>query len=92
MKYRKKYLNSKIIDEISEKTGIQKKVVVIVIDEYFRSIRYFLSKNMNLNVIGFFKLKLRKSYQNLVYKYGNRVNFNDKVSYRNKKRKRKGGN
>jgi len=75
---KKKYRNTKVLERISQETGIHKSVVNIVITSYFRSLREFMRKHNNITVTGFFKLKLKKSYQKRINKYGNRVNFRNR--------------
>ena len=54
----KNYKHSKIITEISKKLGIDGAVVNIVVIHFFNSIRQALQKNEEINLKGYFKIKM----------------------------------
>lgn len=74
---KKKYRNTRIVEKISKETGIHHSVVDIIIRSYFRSMRKFMKRHIDLAVTGFFKLKLRQQNRNTIDKKGNRHNFRD---------------
>jgi nucleoid DNA-binding protein len=71
----KNYKHSKIITEISKKLGIDGAVVNIVVVHFFNSVRQALQKNEEINLKGFFKIKMLKRYKNKIHKEGNDINL-----------------
>ena len=78
------YKHSKIIAEVSKKLGINKSVVNIVIVQFFNGLRSALKNNDEINIKGYFKLKLLKRYKNKILKEGKDINLRkrkDKKTY-----------
>ena len=74
---KKRYRNTRVVKKISDETGIHPSVVDIIIRSYFRSMRKFMKRHIDLTVTGFFKLKLRTKNRQTINKKGNRHNFKD---------------
>ena len=78
------YKHSKIIAEVSKKLGINKSVVNIVIVQFFNGLRSALKNNDEINIKGYFKLKLLRRYKNKILKEGKDINLRkrkDKKTY-----------
>jgi len=80
----KNYKHSKVITEISKKLNIDPAVVNIVITQFFNGLRKNLKKNNEINIKGFFKIKMLKHYKNKILKEGKDINLRrrkDKKTY-----------
>ena len=64
----KNYKHSKIIQEISKKLDINPIVVNIVIVQFFNGIRNALKNNQEINIKGYFKIKMLKHFKNRILK------------------------
>ena len=71
----KNYKHSKIITEISKKLGIDRAVVHIVVFHFFAGFRNALQNNEEINLKGYFKIKLLKRYKNKMLKEGKNINL-----------------
>ena len=71
----KNYKHSKIIAEISKKLGINKSVVNIVINQFYNGLRISLQNNEEVNIKGYFKIKMLKRYKNKILKEGKNTNL-----------------
>ncbi len=71
----KNYKHSKIIAEISKKLGINKSVVNIVINQFYNGLRRSLQNNEEVNIKGYFKIKMLKRYKNKILKEGKNTNL-----------------
>lgn len=77
----RKYKSSQIKIIVSEKSQIKKEIVTIVIKAFWDSVRKTLQSNKDINIKGFFIIKM-KSY------YRKRVNENSKVNLWSRKDKK----
>jgi len=72
---KKNWKNTKIVKEISENTGIHPKVIHIVIRRFFLVCRSLMLKNEEINIKGYFKLKLSNKYKKIVNEKGKNINL-----------------
>ena len=72
---KKNWKNTKIVKEISENTGIHPKVIHIVISRFFLVCRSLMLKNEEINIKGYFKLKLSNRYKKIVKEKGKDTNL-----------------
>jgi len=89
---RRRYRHTKIVKQISEETGIDQKVVHLIIKKFYYGLRKLILKNEEINIKGFFKLKLSRYYKKKVEKYGKNIDLRprkNKKQYYVKKSKKK---
>jgi len=72
---RKKYKHSKIIAEISKKTDLDPKVVHLIIRKFYFGLRQLMLRNEEINIKGFFVLKLSSHYKRKVKKESKNINL-----------------
>jgi nucleoid DNA-binding protein len=78
----KNYKHSKIIQEISKKLDINPIVVNIVIVQFFNGIRNALKNNQEINIKGYFKIKMLKHFKK-------KLKNNSTINLRKRKHKKR---
>jgi nucleoid DNA-binding protein len=71
----RRYRHSLIVDEISKKTGLDRKVVHLIIRKFYDGLRKLIFRNEEINIKGFFTLKLSPHYKCRVEKEGKGINL-----------------
>ena len=88
---KKRYRHRKIVILVSKETGIDERVVHLVIKRFYSGLKKLLLRNEEVNIKGFFKLVLTSHYKNKVKKQGKTVNLrprkNKKQYYKKKIKK-----
>ena len=88
---KKRYRHRKIVILVSKETGIDERVVHLVIKRFYSGLKKLLLRNEEVNIKGFFKLVLTSHYKNKVKKQGKSVNLrprkNKKQYYKKKIKK-----
>lgn len=72
---RKKYYHSRIVKEISDETGIDIRVIHLIIRKFYNGIRIIIRRNEEVNIKGFFILKMHYTYKKLIEKKGKDINL-----------------
>lgn len=75
MSFRRKYKHRKIISEIEEKTGLDPRIIHLIIRKFYGGLRKLLNRNEEVNIQGFFTLKLEKSKKKIIDEKGKGVNL-----------------
>jgi nucleoid DNA-binding protein len=83
----RKYRHSLIVDEISKKTGLNRKVVHLIIRKFYDALRKLMFRNEEININGFFILKLSSYYKRKVEKEGKGINLRKRKNYVKKSKK-----
>jgi len=87
----KKYYHSRIIKEISDETGLDIKLIHLIIRKFFYGIRSLIRKNEEINIKGYFILKMHHNYRKQIDKHGKDINLrrrkDQKYEYVKKKKK-----
>lgn len=78
----KNYKHSKIIQEISKKLDINPIVVNIVIVQFFNGLRNALKNNQEINIKGYFKIKMLKHFKR-------KLENNSAINLRKRKHKKR---
>ncbi len=78
----KNYKHSKIIQEISKKLDINPIVVNIVIVQFFNGLRNALKNNQEINIKGYFKIKMLKHFKR-------KLENNSSINLRKRKHKKR---
>ena len=78
----KNYKHSKIIQEISKKLDINPIVVNIVIVQFFNGLRNALKNNHEINIKGYFKIKMLKHFKR-------KLENNSSINLRKRKHKKR---
>lgn len=78
----KNYKHSKIIQEISKKLDINPIVVNIVIVQFFNGLRNALKNNQEINIKGYFKIKMLKHFKR-------KLENNTSINLRKRKHKKR---
>ena len=88
---KKRYRHRKIVILVSKESGIDERVVHLVIKRFYSGLKKLLLRNEEVNIKGFFKLVLTSHYKNKVKKQGKSVNLrprkNKKQYYKKKIKK-----
>jgi len=81
----RKYRHSLIVNKISKKTGLDRRVVHLIIRKFYDGLRKLMMRNEEINIKGLFTLKLSSHYKRKVEKEGKDVNLrkrkNQKYTY-----------
>ena len=72
---RRKYKHSNIVKEIAKELDMHPKVVHLIIKNFFNGLRKLISRNEEINIKGFFILKLGPHYKKRVKKEGKNINL-----------------
>ena len=75
MSFRKKYRHKKIVAEIVETTGLDPRIVHLIIKKFYAGLRKLMLRNEEINIQGFFIIKLSKSYRKIIDEKGKGVNL-----------------
>lgn len=83
----RKYRHSLIVDKISKETGLDRKVVHLIIRKFYDGLRKLMLRNEEINIKGFFTLKLSSHYRRKVEKEGKSINLRKRKNYVKKSKK-----
>jgi nucleoid DNA-binding protein len=87
----KKYKHSKIVAKISEDTGLDSKLIHLIIRKFYYGLRELMLRNEEINIKGFFILKLSPFYKRKIEKESKNINLrrrkNQKYTYVKKSNK-----
>ena len=88
---KKKYKHSRIVKQISEETGLHPKIIHLIIRKFYFGLRQLLLRNEEVNIKGFFVLKLSTYYKEKIKKENKTINLrkrkNQKYTYVKKPKK-----
>ena len=88
---KKKYKHKEIINQISKETGLNEQIIRLIIKKFYFGLKKTLLNNNEINIKGFFKIKLKTHYKNKIKKLGKEINLrprkNKKQYYVKKKKK-----
>ena len=88
---RRKYKHKRIIEQISEETGLDPKIIHLIIKKFYFGLRQLLLRNEEINIKGFFVLKLSTYYKRKIKKESKTINLrrrkNQKYTYVKKPKK-----
>ncbi len=71
----KKYKHSRIIKQISKEINMDPKVVHLIVRKFYFGIRKLIFRNEEINIQGFFILKLSSHYKKKIKKHGKEINL-----------------
>ena len=80
---RKKYKHSVIVKEIAKELNMDPRVVHLIIRKFYDGLRKLISSNEEININGFFILKLAPSYKRRVKKEGKNINLRKRKDKKN---------
>jgi len=87
---KKQYHHNKVVLKISEELGIPPQVVGIIIKKFFLGMRKLMFRNEEINIKGFFMLKLTTQAKNKLKKFGKNYKLYKRVDRKTTaKRKRR---
>lgn len=72
---KKKYYHSRVVKEISDETGLDIRVIHLIIRKFFNGLRTIIRKNKEVNIKGFFILKMHYNYKKTLKKHGEDINL-----------------
>ncbi len=72
---KKNYRHKKIIIQISKETGLNEQVIRLIIKKFYFGLKKTLLNNEEVNIKGFFKIKLKTHYKNKIKKLGKEINL-----------------
>ena len=75
MKIEKKYKHSRIVAEIAKEKDLDPRIVHLIIRKFYAGLRSLMIKNEEINIKGFFIIKLSKSFKDKVDKKGKDINL-----------------
>jgi len=75
MSFRRKYRHSKIVAEIAERTNLDPRIIHLIIRKFYGGLRKLMQRNEEINIQGFFIIKLFKPYKKIVEQKGKKVNL-----------------
>lgn len=75
MIFRKKYKHSKIVAEIAEKTDLDPRIIHLIIRKFYSGLRKLIKRNEEINIKGFFIIKLSAHYKKKIEKKGKNINL-----------------
>ena len=88
---KKKYKHRKIINRISEEKNLDPKLVHLIINKFYLGMRKLMLKNKEINIKGFFIIKLSKESKIKIKKLGKNINLrkrkDQKYTYEKKNKK-----
>ena len=61
---KKKYKHKEIINQISKETGLNEQIIRLIIKKFYFGLKKTLLNNNEINIKGFFKIKLKTHYKN----------------------------
>ena len=67
---KKKHKHSEIVSQISKETGFHPKMINLVVRKFYYGMRSLMFRNEEINIKGFFTLKLSSYYRKKVEKEG----------------------
>jgi nucleoid DNA-binding protein len=82
MNFRRKYKHRKIINEIAEKTNLDPRIIHLIIRKFYGGLRKLLNRNEEVNIQGFFTLKLEKSKRKIIDEKGKGINLRKRKDQR----------
>ena len=71
----RKYKHSRIVKEVSNQLGIDKRVVHLIIRKFYTGLRKLMLRNEEINIKGFFILKLSPHSKRKIKKEGKNINL-----------------
>lgn len=80
---RRHYRHNKIVTQISEETGIDPKVVHLIIKKFYFGLKSLLLKNEEINIKGYFKIVLSKYFKDKIQEYGKDINLRKRKNKKN---------
>lgn len=87
----KKYKHRKIVNEIAEKTDLDPRLIHLIIRKFYDGMRKLMKRNEEINIQGFFVIKLSTHYKKQVNKKGKNINLrkrkDQKPKHKNKTNK-----
>lgn len=88
---RKRYRHKEIVKEISSELNMNPKVIHLILSNFYKTLRMLISKNEEINIKGFFILKLASNYKKRIKKEGKNINLrkrkDQKYTYEKKLKK-----
>jgi len=72
---KKKWKHSRVVAEISEKLNLDPRIVHLIIRKFYFGLRSLMQKNEEINIQGFFVIKLFKPYKKRIDKEGKDINL-----------------
>lgn len=68
---------------ISREMGISPKIIHLIVSKFFTGLRSLLKKNEEINIKGFFIIKLQSSYKKKILKKGKNINLRKRKDQKN---------
>lgn len=84
---RRKWKHSDIVNQVAKETGIDRRVVHLIIRKFYDGLRKLIKRNEEINIKGFFILKLGHHYKKKIEKLGKDTNLRPR-KYRYTKKKK----
>jgi len=72
---RKKYKHSIIVNKIAKEVNLDRKVIHLIVRKFFNGLRVLMLRNEEINIQGFFILKLSSYYKKKIEKNGKNINL-----------------
>jgi len=72
---KKKYKHKRIVAEISDKLNLDPRVVHLIIRKFYFGLRKLMQRNEEINIQGFFIIRLSKFYKKKIEKEGKGINL-----------------
>jgi len=87
----KKYKHSRIVAKVAKDTGLDPKVIHLIIRKFYFGLRQIMLRNEEINIKGFFVLKLSPYYKRKIKKESKNINLrkrkDQKYTYIKKEKK-----